>query len=115
MLTKISDHCDHVGHTSEGSADGGAKILLQSGSAMEKCEGAIGENVYGSYVHGIFDAQKVVNAIVKALAEKKGIDPAGLAQMDYAAYKETQYDKMADILRKHLDMEQIYRILDAGV
>lgn len=35
--------------------------------------------------------------------------------MDYAAYKETQYDKMADILRKHLDMEQIYRILDAGV
>ena len=115
MLTKISDHCDHVGHTSEGSADGGAKTLLQSGSAMEKCEGAIGENVYGSYVHGIFDAQEVVNAIVKALAEKKGIDPAGLAQMDYAAYKETQYDKMADILRKHLDMEQIYRILDAGV
>ena len=112
MLTKISDH---VGHTSEGSADGGAKTLLQSGSAMEKCEGAIGENVYGSYVHGIFDAQEVVNAIVKALAEKKGIDPAGLAQMDYAAYKETQYDKMADILRKHLDMEQIYRILDAGV
>lgn len=115
MLTKISDHCDHVGHTSGGSADGGAKTLLQSGSAMEKCEGAIGENVYGSYVHGIFDAQEVVNAIVKALAEKKGIDPAGLAQMDYAAYKETQYDKMADILRKHLDMEQIYRILDAGV
>ncbi len=36
MLTKISDH---VGHTSEGSADGGAKTLLQSGSAMEKCEG----------------------------------------------------------------------------
>ena len=115
MLTKISDHCNHADHTYDGIADSGSKTLSQNNGAMEKCEGAMAENVYGSYVHGIFDAQEVVNAVVKALAEKKGIDPAGLAQMDYAAYKETQYDKMADILRKYLDMEQIYRILDEGV
>ena len=115
MLTKISDYCNHADHTYDGIADSGSKTLSQNNGAMEKCEGAMAENVYGSYVHGIFDAQEVVNAVVKALAEKKGIDPAGLAQMDYAAYKETQYDKMADILRKYLDMEQIYRILDEGV
>ncbi len=115
MLTKISDYCNHADHTYDGIADSGSKTLSQNNGAMEKCEGAMAENVYGSYVHGIFDAQEVVNAVVKALAEKKGIDPAGLAQMDYAAYKETQYDKMADILRKYLDMGQIYRILDEGV
>ena len=80
-----------------------------------KSEGAIGVNVYGTYVHGIFDSMDVVNAVVHALAERKGIDPEGLAQVDYAAYKETQYNKMADILRQHLDMEAIYRILEAGV
>ena len=80
-----------------------------------KSEGAIGINVYGTYVHGIFDSMDVVNAVVHALAERKGIDPEGLAQVDYAAYKETQYNKMADILRQHLDMEAIYRILEAGV
>ncbi len=80
-----------------------------------KAEGAMGENVYGTYVHGIFDSMDVVNAVVRALAERKGIDPEGLAQVDYAAYKEIQYDKMAGILRQHLDMEAIYRILEAGV
>lgn len=63
-----------------------------------KSEGAMGENVYGTYVHGIFDSMDVVNAVVRALAERKGIDPEGLAQIDYAAYKEQQYDKMAAIL-----------------
>ena len=80
-----------------------------------KSEGAMGENVYGTYVHGIFDSMDVVNAVVRALAERKGIDPEGLAQIDYAAYKEQQYDKMAAILRQYLDMEAIYRIVEAGV
>ena len=80
-----------------------------------KSEGAMGENVYGTYVHGIFDSMDVVNAVVRALAERKGIDPEGLAQIDYAAYKEQQYDKMAAILRQYLDMEAIYRIVEVGV
>ena len=80
-----------------------------------KSEGAMGETVYGTYVHGIFDSMDVVNAVVRALAERKGIDPEGLAQIDYAAYKEQQYDKMAAILRQYLDMEAIYRIVEAGV
>ena len=44
-----------------------------------KSEGAMGENVYGTYVHGIFDSMDVVNAVVRALAERNGIDPEGLA------------------------------------
>ncbi len=83
--------------------------------AEAKTEGAMGDNVYGTYVHGIFDSMGVVNAVVRALAEKKDIDPEGLAQVDYAAYKEMQYDKMADILRQHLDMDAIYRILEEGL
>ena len=35
--------------------------------------------------------------------------------VDFAAFKETQYDLLADGLRKHLDMEKIYEILNAGV
>ncbi len=32
-------------------------------------------------------------------------------QMDYRAYKEEQYDKLAEILRESLDMEKIYEIM----
>ena len=35
--------------------------------------------------------------------------------VDFAAFKETQYDILASELRKHLDMNKIYEILEQGV
>ncbi|MDO4344276.1 MAG: cobyric acid synthase [Eubacteriales bacterium] len=78
-------------------------------------DGAFLGNVYGTYVHGIFDRENVVKALVKALGKAKGIDMTQAAAVDFAAFKESQYDLLADGLRKYLDMEMIYRILDAGV
>ena len=34
---------------------------------------------------------------------------------DIRAYKNRQYDLLADALRNALDMEKVYRILDEGV
>jgi cobyric acid synthase len=31
--------------------------------------------------------------------------------MDYSSYKEQEYDRMADILREHLNMGEIYAML----
>ncbi len=45
----------------------------------------------------------------------KGIDPAELSVFDYAAYKEKQYDLLADGVRNNLDMKMIYKILEEGV
>ncbi len=69
------------------------------------------KNVYGSYVHGLFDEGGMANAIVKALAEKKGINIEDGIFEDYQTFKEKQYDKLADTLRVYLDMEKIYGIL----
>lgn len=80
-----------------------------------KSEGAYKENVYGSYIHGIFDKDNVAREIIRSLAKKKGISMDHLKNMDYASYKETQYDLLAAILREHLDMEKIYEILEMGV
>ena len=41
------------------------------------------------------------------LAEQEGDN----APFDYAAFKEEQYDKLADLVRKHVDMEYIYSTL----
>ena len=68
-------------------------------------------NVCGSYVHGIFDSEAVVNAVVRALAEAKGITEEMTLSMDFAAFKEQQYDILADGLRRHLDMKKIYEIM----
>jgi adenosylcobyric acid synthase len=76
--------------------------------------GAQEEGVYGTYVHGFFDRQEIAHAVVRGLAAKKGLDFDAAPQMDYQEYKETQYDILADTLRRHLDMDVVYRILEEG-
>ena len=72
-------------------------------------------NVYGSYVHGIFDEQEVADTILKALCAKKGVSFEALGSFDAKAYKERQYDLLADAVRAGLDMPLIYRILNREV
>lgn len=68
-------------------------------------------NVYGGYVHGIFDDADIVGTIVNALRRKKGLSPVELDGFDYQNYRESQYNRLADVLRRHLDMEKIYQML----
>ena len=69
------------------------------------------KNVYGTYVHGIFDKGGIATAVVKALAEKKGILIGEGAFEDYQSFKEKQYDQLADTLREYLNMEEVYGLL----
>ena len=69
------------------------------------------ENVYGSYVHGVFDQGSIAEDIVRILAKRKGIFWEAKEHYDYAAFKELQYDRLADGLRAHMDMEYVYSIL----
>lgn len=69
------------------------------------------ENVYGSYVHGLFDQGSIANRMIQKLAEKKGIQIEDGIFEDYQTFKEKQYDKLADILRSYLNMEEIYGML----
>ena len=62
----------------------------------------------GTYVHGILDNTPFVDFLLEPFRDK--IAESG-KPFDYAAFKEEQYDKLADHVRQHVDMEQIYKIL----
>ena len=70
-----------------------------------------GGNVYGSYIHGLFDAPGVADAVLRAVCLRQGIDPEGLGAFDMTQYRQQQYDLLARTVRQGLDMERIYRIL----
>jgi len=72
-------------------------------------------NVYGSYTHGVFDEPGIADRILKAICTQKGISFDTLETFDMGAYKERQYDLLADVVRNGLDMELIYRILNREV
>jgi len=69
-------------------------------------------NVYGSYIHGIFDAPGIADTVVRVLCMKKGVDPAELGTFDRMAYKDQQYDLLAKHMRENMDMDLVYRIIN---
>jgi adenosylcobyric acid synthase len=72
-------------------------------------------NVYGSYIHGIFDENGIAETIIRALCEQRGLTFDENAVFDVHAYREAQYDKLADAVREALDMDLVYKILEEGV
>ena len=72
-------------------------------------------NVYGTYVHGVFDGDGIAAKIVEALLAKKGLHMEDVKMINFADYKRQQYDILADAVRKEIDMQKVYEILEAGV
>ncbi|WP_276854214.1 cobyric acid synthase [Enterocloster lavalensis] len=88
-------------------------LETQSDSKQVKTDGWNRGNVYGSYVHGIFDDPGIARSLTEALLAKKGLcaDLAGTVDFDYAAFKEMQFTALAKGLRESLDMDRIYEIM----
>ena len=105
----------HMGETILKENAGHCVSIEDHVSGSRKEDGAYCKNVCGTYVHGVFDKEDVAEAVVRALGEKKGLDVSEMTGVDFAAFKETQYDILASELRKHLDMKKIYEILEQGV
>lgn len=78
-----------------------------------KSDGAYKNNIYGSYIHGIFDCTAEI--IVSALYEKKGLTYNRSGIIIRNEYKELQYNKLADAVRQSVDINQIYKIIEDGI
>ena len=100
-----------------GETEGGAPIseILDSVSGAVRPDGCQNKNICGTYVHGILDGDETADTIIRALAEKKGVDPSELGKVSGEEYKQKQYDLLADTLRKSMDMEKVYRIFEEGL
>lgn len=58
---------------------------------------------WGTYLHGILDNGIVIDELLAAYTSET-IESTG----DFRQFKEEQFDKLADVIRTHVDMEQIY-------
>ncbi|MBR1523975.1 MAG: cobyric acid synthase [Lachnospiraceae bacterium] len=78
-----------------------------SGHAEEALSDIIistGADVYGTYIHGIFDNAEISGAILDALAKKKGVTLDLTRQTDQHIIRDKEYDRVADILRENLNL-----------
>lgn len=81
------------------------------GEHTSSLDGAINEsgNIMGTYIHGILDGVEFREYIMNELRAKKTIKPK--KSKTYESLREKELDKLADIVRESLDMDEIYNIM----
>lgn len=82
------------------------KVNYQVGSVNKEC------NVFGTYLHGIFDDIDFTRTILNNIRKMKNLEPIESNVKSFKEFKNQQYDKLADYLREHLDIEKIYEIMN---
>lgn len=93
----------HMGRTeTEGKATS-LNTILDDGTA-DGC--FVDDRCFGSYIHGLLDNETVVSYLISPYLKEKRNE-----KFDYTAYKEEQYDLLADHLRKHIDIDKLYKIM----
>lgn len=64
----------------------------------------------GTYIHGFFDNTEIIDYILRPFAERRGL-PIKSGIKSYSVYKEEQYDALADLLRKSLNVPLLHSII----
>jgi len=89
----------HMGRTTLVESEPKPLVVTDSG----KGDGyLLRDNVWGTYMHGIFDNAEVVRDVLSPFKDRVA-EPR-----DFNKFKDEQYDKLADVIRENVDMELLY-------
>lgn len=74
-------------------------------------EGCVSGNVFGTYLHGLFDSGELTAKLSEFLCARKGIEPKQTSLLSMEDYRQKQFDLLADGVRHALNLDAIYRVM----
>ena len=95
-------------HMGETKVEGAPFCRLADG----QLDGCVNGNIFGTYLHGLFDSGALTMKLAKWLCSRKDIPCEQEFPGSYADYQEEQLDLLAQGVRSALDMKEIYQIMD---
>ena len=66
--------------------------------------------VWGTYLHGLFDADEFRRRFIDTVRSRKGLKPLNVPQTRFDL--EEKLDRLAEVVRGRLDMDRIYALLE---
>lgn len=108
----VKDHVTgyeiHMGNT-KAMEDHSITPFIQT---VDHEEGAISDDglVAGTYFHGIFDNDAFRAHILSYFKQKKGLSQGEIRS--FAEIKDQAYDRLAQVMEEHLDMDQIIQLME---
>ncbi|MDX1588559.1 MAG: cobyric acid synthase [Oleiphilaceae bacterium] len=105
--TLCPEHTPLTGYEIHNGVTTGTALRRPLMSLEGRPDGAISGDgqVFGGYVHGLFDAP----ASCDALLRRAGL--AGAESVDYQAHREAELDRLADTIETHLDVRWLRALL----
>ncbi|MFB5266933.1 cobyric acid synthase [Paenibacillus enshidis] len=104
----------HMGITErmEGQDDLLPLFSVSRGDGVPFDEGSAAADgrVWGTYLHGVFDNDRLRRSWLDGIRLSKGLSPLGQTFAAREA-KEREFDRIADLVRAHLDMKRVYSIM----
>ncbi len=99
----------HMGHTTGNNTSPLFSIPRKTGVETSYSDGvaAPGGLTFGSYMHGLFDNDNFRHAFLSNLRQRKGLSPLPGQPLPG---REQQYDRLADIVRRSLNLKLVYEI-----
>lgn len=97
-------------HTGKTTADGAPFCILENGQP----DGCVSGNVFGTYLHGLFDTGSLTAKLAEFLCSRRGINCEQAAPVSHLEYQQQQFDLLADGMRRALDMKTIYAMMEGG-
>ena len=79
--------------------------LLQT---SEHWEGIRQQNIWGTYLHGLFETSE----LRRSLASAAGINSHHAPDQNWQQHKESVYGQMADCIEEHLDLATVVEYLE---
>ncbi len=111
---EITGYEIHMGRTETRGSNNAFHILETPKGSADYADGAINEQgtVFGTYIHGIFHNDSFRHSLINAIRRYRGIpEVSGATTFN----KDKEYDKLADLVRRSIDIKRIYRIIEEGI
>ncbi len=104
----------HMGVTEpQGRGAPAFEIISRSGQAVMVADGWVNPDgrIWGTYLHGLFDNDGFRQAFLQELIRTRRTTPTASPSWSFRTFQEAQLDRLADLLRRHLDMPRIWAMI----
>lgn len=78
-------------------------------------EGAYEGNVFGTYIHGVFDNIEFTRGLINKIRKDKGLDEVNSNVNSFEDFKEREYTKLAKLVRANLEMDKVYKVINGEI
>ncbi len=108
----------HMGETrSQGEGRAALEIISRNGEPVSVADGWVSPDrrVWGTYLHGLFDNDELRRSFLAEIKRDRSQAGEAAAGLSFRDFQEAQLDRLAELMRRHLDLGRIRALINPSL